>query len=93
VSAFREAFARRRCIEHADGYFEWTGSGAARQPIWFHRPDGRLIYFAGLYESWRPQPEQWQPTFTIITAAPNDLLSRVPASPRRRCCIVVWSGI
>jgi putative SOS response-associated peptidase YedK len=76
-SAFREAFARGRCIVPADGFFEWTGSGPARQPIWFHRPDGRLIYFAGLYESWRPQPEQWQRTFTIITTTPNDLLARV----------------
>ena len=23
-------------------------------PIWFHRPDGSLILFAGLYESWQP---------------------------------------
>jgi putative SOS response-associated peptidase YedK len=75
--AFKEAFANRRCIVPADGFFEWTGTGADRRPIWFHRPDGKLIYFAGLYESWRPLPEQRQRTFTIITTKPNELLSRV----------------
>src|SRR5262245_60021901 len=31
--AFREAFATRRCIIPADGFFEWTGVKEARQPI------------------------------------------------------------
>jgi putative SOS response-associated peptidase YedK len=70
-NAFREAFAQRRCIVPADGFYEWTGAGSTRQPIWFHRPDGGLILFAGLYESWQPRPEQWQRTFTIITTVPS----------------------
>jgi putative SOS response-associated peptidase YedK len=75
--AFRDAFAGRRCIVPADGFFEWTGSGSSRPPIWFHRADGGLIYFAGLYESWRPAPEQWQRTFTIITTEPNAIVAPV----------------
>jgi putative SOS response-associated peptidase YedK len=78
-NAFREAFEKRRCIVPADGFYEWEGAGATRRPIWFHREDGGLLYFAGLYESWQPQPalssvegpEQWQRTFTIITTEPN----------------------
>ena len=73
--AFREAFERRRCLVPADGYFEWTGPKDARQPLWFHRPDGGLIWFAGLYESWNPQPEVRQRTFTIITTEANDLMA------------------
>ncbi|MPZ50189.1 MAG: SOS response-associated peptidase [Dehalococcoidia bacterium] len=76
-SAFRDAFQKRRCAVPADGFFEWTGAGKERQPIWFHRPDGKLILFAGLYESWQPQPGQWQRTFTIITTAPNNLISPI----------------
>jgi putative SOS response-associated peptidase YedK len=76
-NAFREAFAQRRCIVPADGFYEWEGAGAARRPIWFHREDGGLIYFAGLYESWQPQPEQWQRTFTIVTTEPNALMAPI----------------
>lgn len=72
--AFREAFLRGRCLVPADGFFEWTGPKDKRQPLWFHRPERGLVMFAGLYESYRPQPEVRQRTFTIITAAANDLM-------------------
>lgn len=72
--AFREAFQRRRCVVPADGFFEWTGPKEDRQPLWFHRPDGKLFFFAGLYESWRPKPTEWQTTFTIVTTDSNELI-------------------
>jgi len=75
--AFREAFASRRCVVPADGFFEWTGPKEDRRPIWFHRPDGGLILFAGLYETWRPSPAGKERTFTIITTTPNALLEPV----------------
>ncbi len=74
--AFRDAFKKRRCVVPADGFFEWAGRKGARQPLWFHRPDGGLILFAGLYESWQPEPDQWEPTFTIITTDANDAVGR-----------------
>jgi putative SOS response-associated peptidase YedK len=76
-NAFRDAFVKRRCVVPADGFFEWVGAGNGRQPVWFHRPDGGLILFAGLYESWQPSPGQWQRTFTIITTEPNALVSPI----------------
>jgi len=75
--AYRKAFEKRRCIVPADGFFEWTGPKEKRQPFWFHRPDGGLLYFAGLYESWQPKPGEWQRTFTIVTTNANELLARV----------------
>lgn len=75
--AYREAFKERRCVVPADGFFEWTGPKEARMPIWFHRPDGGLIYFAGLYESWRPTPDEKERTFTIITTTPNELMAPI----------------
>ena len=71
--AFREAFIKRRCVVPADGFFEWTGAKTARQPTWFHREDNQLLLFAGLYESWRPKPNQWETTFTILTTDANAL--------------------
>ena len=67
--AFRAAFRSRRCLVPADGFLEWTGPKSARQRLWFHRPDGRLIFMAGLYETWYPEPHQPETTFTIVTTA------------------------
>ena len=75
--AFRDAFKKRRCAVPADGFFEWAGPKEQRQPIWFHRPDGGLLLFAGLYESWQREPGEWEPTFTISTTDANATLEPV----------------
>lgn len=81
--AFREAFERRRCVVPADGFFEWRGPKERREPLWFHRPDRKLVLMAGLYESWQPQPGKRERTFTVITTGANDLMrpihDRMPA--------------
>lgn len=77
LPAFRAAFQKRRCVIPADGFFEWTGPKTQRQPIWFHRADGGLTLFAGLYESWRPTPDEWERTFTIITTEANSVVGEV----------------
>src|ERR1700689_1301739 len=56
--AFRRAFAKRRCILPADGYYEWQaipaeGKKATKQPFYIHRKDGGELAFAGIYELWR----------------------------------------
>jgi putative SOS response-associated peptidase YedK len=83
-AAFREAFVQRRCAVPADGFFEWlkpggTGAGqsAVRQPVWFHRPDGHLLLFAGLYED-VPGPEgKLERRFVVLTTAANALVAPV----------------
>jgi putative SOS response-associated peptidase YedK len=72
--AFRDAFQKRRCVVPADGFFEWTGPKTARQPTWFHREDGQLLVFAGLYEAWQKEQGAWETTFTILTTAANAVL-------------------
>lgn len=52
--AFRKAFAKRRCLIPADGYFEWqagTTSKAPKQPFWIHLANDKPFFFAGLWES------------------------------------------
>jgi putative SOS response-associated peptidase YedK len=79
--AFRRAFAKRRCLLPADGYYEWQQQdGAAKQPVYISRADGRQLAFAGLYELWRDSsvarqdPDAWLWTATIITtSAPDEL--------------------
>ena len=73
--AFRAAYARRRCLVPADGYFEWyapthpQASGKPRkQPFFIHRHDGADLALAGLYEFWRAAPEDpWLVTITVLT--------------------------
>jgi putative SOS response-associated peptidase YedK len=75
--AYRAAFESRRCVVPADGFFEWSGPKNQRMPQWFHRPDGGLLLFAGLYEAWFPKPDEPEVTFTIITTSANAVVSEV----------------
>jgi len=72
--SFKDAFAKRRCIVPADGFYEWRGRKDNREPLWIHPADGGLLWLAGLYESWQPEPGHWQRTFTIITTRANRLI-------------------
>jgi putative SOS response-associated peptidase YedK len=71
LPSFRETFAKRRCVLLADGFYEWRGPKARREPLWIHPADNILLLFAGLFEAWQPQPGKWRMTFTIITTAAN----------------------
>jgi putative SOS response-associated peptidase YedK len=86
--AFRRAFAKRRCLIPADGYYEWQaaadgGKGAKKQPFYIHRADGRSLAFAGLYELWRDKerpdddPDAWLWSATIITTSASDELGQI----------------
>jgi putative SOS response-associated peptidase YedK len=90
--AFRRAFAHRRCLLPADGYYEWQqpGEGAAdkpgkkaKQPYFIYRADGGSLAFAGLYEFWRDaslpdgDPAAWLTTATIITTSAPDELGQI----------------
>ncbi|MGD9932861.1 MAG: SOS response-associated peptidase [Dehalococcoidia bacterium] len=75
--AYRAAFKKRRCLVPADGFFEWDRSGKVRQPYWIHRPGRALMFFAGLYELWQPEPGKFQRTFTIVTTGANSVVSGI----------------
>ena len=85
--AFRRAFARRRCLLPADGFYEWQpvekDGRTRKQPYYIHRADGGLLAFAGLYEIWRDQslpeddPRAWMWTAVIITTRAEDEVGRI----------------
>lgn len=52
--AYRRAFAARRCLIPADGWYEWQRQ-KGRQPYYTHYRDGSSVAFAGLWEYWKPK--------------------------------------
>ena len=85
--AFRKAFARRRCLLPADGYYEWqpveAGGRTVKQPYFICRRDGGPLAMAGIYELWRDRalPDDheraWLWTAAIITTNAPDKLGRI----------------
>jgi putative SOS response-associated peptidase YedK len=75
--AFRDAFARRRCLVPADGFFEWQQQGKHKQPMWIHRRGRGLFTFAGLWDRWKAADGSWLHSFTIVTCPPTEMISSV----------------
>src|SRR5438270_1633815 len=76
--AFSDAFAHRRLVVLADGFFEWrAGPDGRRRPLFFHRGDGAPLALAGLWERWRdPTHVRHEPLYTctiVTTEAGPDL--------------------
>jgi len=88
--SYRKAFARRRCLLPADGFYEWyeteqrTAKGKpVKQPFFIHSRDGGPLAMAGLYEIWRDpdrdddDPEAFRWTSTVITTRAEDDVGRI----------------
>ena len=88
--AYRKAFATRRALLPADGYFEWypTSRTTARgkpvkQPFFIRPKDGGVLAMAGLYEIWRDptkaedDPDRFRWTCTVLTTEAEDSLGHI----------------
>ena len=81
--SFRAAFARRRCLIPADGYYEWMTEDKVKQPYYIYRTDGGILAFAGIYELWRdsqvPEDDEnaWYWSASIITTQAEDEIGRI----------------
>lgn len=85
--AYKRAFASRRCILPADGYYEWyveqEGLKPKKQPFFIRRADGASLAMAGIYEVWRdPSKAEDDPsalvvTTSVITTSATDDVGRI----------------
>ena len=85
---FKGAFASRRCIVPARGYFEWQLQEGGKQPYFIHEPDADLA-MAGVLGAWTDRtktpddPDRWRLSVAIITrdahVAPGEVHDRMPA--------------
>ncbi|MEO3429152.1 SOS response-associated peptidase [Pelagibius sp. CAU 1746] len=74
--SFRDAFARRRCVVFADGFYEWR-QGGNRQPYCIRLTDGAPFAFAAI---WEPTAgEQGEPAggCALITTQANAKMAEV----------------
>ena len=76
--AFRQSFARKRCIIPADGFYEWKKlPDGKKKPMRIIPARTKLFSFAGLYDTWtNPQGERIS-TCTIITTTPNRVMEPI----------------
>lgn len=73
---FREAFARRRCLIPATGFFEWQKRDGGKQPYRFVRRDLEPFAFAGVWEFARIDGQEIL-SAAIIVGEPNPLVAGV----------------
>ena len=103
--AYRRAFAARRCLLPADGYYEWyraeqagAGGKPVKQPFFIRPRDGSSLAMAGLYEIWRDpgraadDPDRFRWTCTVITTRAEDDLGRIHDRMPLRVQRDAWDG-
>lgn len=76
IGMFRNAFAARRCLVPATGFYEWEKSDDGRQPWRFTLIDDGPFAFAGLWEFARIEGRDVL-SCTIVTTQPNPLVGAV----------------
>src|SRR4029078_7322625 len=67
---FREAFAKRRCLIPATGFYEWQQREDGKQPYRFRRKDLEPFAFAGIWEFARLAGEEVL-SAAMIVGEPN----------------------
>ena len=70
ASSFRQAFAKRRCLIPADGFYEWRKTAKPKLPFAIAMKDGRPFTFAALWENWKdPESGEWLPSAIFCVVA------------------------
>jgi putative SOS response-associated peptidase YedK len=76
--AFRDSFAKRRCLVPADGFYEWKRLPKGKLPHYIYRSDRRPLAFAGIWASWKdPESGERIRSCSIITGKPNSLVAGI----------------
>jgi putative SOS response-associated peptidase YedK len=85
---FREAFAKRRCLIPATGFYEWQQRSDGKQPYRFRRKDLEPFAFAGIWEFTRLNGEEIL-SVAMIVGEPNPLVG----GARPYACDVATGGL
>lgn len=75
---FRQAFAKRRCLIPADGYYEWKPVDEKRkQPFYCHLEGHTIFALAGIWDESLDEAGQPMETCAILTGDANVMLSSI----------------
>ncbi len=74
--AFKAAFASRRCLIPANGFYEWK-KDKQKTPYRIFLKGEQLFAMAGLWEAWKDASGLVLHTFSIITTSPNALMKTI----------------
>lgn len=74
--AYRNAFARRRCLVLADGFYEWQAREDGKHPMRVQMPGAEPFAFAGLWEVWERHGRRIE-SCTILTRAANAFIAPI----------------
>lgn len=72
--AYGDAFAKRRALIPADGWYEWRREGGSKQAYFMTPADGSVLAFAGIWTRWGPERLL---TFSVLTTAATERLATV----------------
>ncbi len=77
--SFQKSFQTRRCLIPANGFYEWKrdSSGKSKVPFYIRMKSARPFFLAGLWDVWNDPDGQPITSGTIITTAPNELVSPI----------------
>jgi putative SOS response-associated peptidase YedK len=77
--AFRGSYKHKRCLIPADGFYEWKSTPGSKAKVPYHikMSTGTPFAFAGLWSEWHAPDGSEIRTCTIVTTAPNSLLSAI----------------
>lgn len=77
---FRKAFASRRCLIPATGYYEWAtelGNFKSKQPFYITSAENKLLAFAGIYSSWISPEGVERKSAALITRDASGELAKI----------------
>lgn len=76
--SFREAFAQRRCLIPASGFYEWQVINRdTKQPWHIFRADGHPLVLAGLWDCWTAPEGSLLESCSIITTEANSFMVEI----------------
>jgi putative SOS response-associated peptidase YedK len=75
---FRGAYQERRCLVHADNFYEWYDNpDKGKQPYAFARRNGQPLALAGLWDRWRGEDGTVIRSFVILTSVANGFMAPI----------------
>ncbi len=73
---WKAVITRKKCLIPANGFYEWKQQEGGKQPYFIHPKDQPLFMFAGVWETWMHEGNEWH-TYSILTTTPNKELAYI----------------